>query len=67
MANLIPGRADYLWVDPTTGALRAYLNRIDIIDADWLPVNGGEDIVAGGGEGAGVHFADINADGKAVS
>ncbi|KAL8846048.1 MAG: hypothetical protein Q9221_008832 [Calogaya cf. arnoldii] len=59
------GRADYLWVDPTTGALRASLNRIDIIDADWLPVNGGEDIVAGGGEGAGVHFADINADGKA--
>ncbi len=65
MGNL--GRADYLWVKSETSALKASFNRVGIILADWLPVNGGDEIVAGGGNVAGVHFADINANRRAVS
>ena len=36
------------------------------IASDWLPVNNGDVIVTGGGNGAGVHFADVNGDGRAV-
>ncbi|KAL8830972.1 MAG: hypothetical protein Q9170_005496 [Blastenia crenularia] len=60
------GRADYLWVDPKTGAMRASLNRIGLIENNWLPVYDGKDLVTGVGKGEGVHFADVNGDGRAV-
>ncbi len=59
------GRADYLWIDPQSGALTAYLNRIGEIPSDWLPLNGGKPIATGGGPGAGVILTDLNNDGKA--
>ncbi|KAL8749116.1 MAG: hypothetical protein Q9184_006931 [Pyrenodesmia sp. 2 TL-2023] len=50
-------------VDPKTGAPRASLNRVSLTSADWLPINGCDEIVTGGESGAGVHFADISANG----
>ena len=44
------GRADYLWVNPKSGAVIAYLNKPNTI----IPVNGGKEIASGGGPGAGV-------------
>ncbi|KAL8689165.1 MAG: hypothetical protein Q9218_005102 [Villophora microphyllina] len=62
------GRADYLIVDQTSGAVTAYLNGGRNPDPNlgwvWLPVNG--PIASGiGRDGKGIRFADINGDGKA--
>ena len=59
------GSDDYLWVDPKSGALTAYLNVIGKNSANFVPVNGGKPIAAGAGPGAGVMFADLDNDKKA--
>ncbi|MCJ1424506.1 hypothetical protein MMC29_002394 [Sticta canariensis] len=60
------GRADYLWVNPKTGAIIAYLNTGNSLAQGWTPVNHGKHIAAGAGStGDGVFFADLNGDNKA--
>ncbi|KAL8651232.1 MAG: hypothetical protein Q9226_004788, partial [Calogaya cf. arnoldii] len=58
-------RADYLWVDPTSGALTAYLNRKGQNGVEWIPMNGAKSIATGRGPGAGVFLSDLDNDGKA--
>lgn len=60
------GRADYLWVNPKTGSVIAYLNTGHGIAQSWAPVNDGKYIASGaGGTGDGVFFADLNGDRRA--
>lgn len=60
------GRADYLWVNPKTGAVIAYLNTGSGLAQNWVAVDHGKYIAAGGGgTGDGVFFADLNGDNKA--
>lgn len=62
------GRADYLWVDPKTGSVIAYLNTGRGITQSWAQVNHGNHIAApgaGGDTGDGVFFADLNGDKRA--
>lgn len=56
------GRADYLWVNHTTGAVIAYLNggTGTSFAPNWVPANGGNPIASGIGPGAGVFFADMS-------
>ena len=62
------GKADYLWVDPTSGQLTCYLN---VGVPNWKPAGTNTDprklgvIADGAGEGASIFFADMNGDGKA--
>ena len=61
-------RADYLWVDPSNGAVTAYLssggpgNRPDNSQIHWIA----DGIIATGvgTDGSGVRFADLNGDGR---
>ncbi|MCJ1467350.1 hypothetical protein MMC07_005974 [Pseudocyphellaria aurata] len=60
------GRADYLWVNPKTSAVIAYLNTGRGTTQSWAPVNQGKYIASVvGGTGDGVFFADLNGDGRA--
>ena len=65
IASVSLGRADYLWVNPKTGAVIAYLNTGHGNAQRWAPVNNGKHIAAGGGSGGRVFFADINGDRRA--
>jgi hypothetical protein len=58
------GVADYLVVDPNTGAVTAWLNAgMDILGGlGWTSLG---QVAAGGGPGTEVQFADINGDGYA--
>ncbi|CZR50217.1 uncharacterized protein PAC_00089 [Phialocephala subalpina] len=58
------GFADYLWVDPTSGAVTAYLNGGIKSDGTSVWKSNGS-IASGVGAGAGVVFADIDGDGYA--
>ena len=53
------GRADYLWVDPDTGAVIAYLNTGQGNEISWKAVNDGKPMAYGAGKGASVHFANM--------
>jgi len=59
------GRADYLWLNETNGAVIAYLNTGSGNKMSWAPLNDAKEIASGGGPGAGVRFADISGSGKA--
>lgn len=60
------GRADYLWVNPKTGAVIGYLNTGHGNAQSWASVNKGRYIATNaGGTGDGVFFADLNGDGRA--
>ncbi|KAL8688084.1 MAG: hypothetical protein Q9218_005918 [Villophora microphyllina] len=60
------GRADYVWVDPESGAVTAYLNTKGANNGiTWIPLNGAKPIASGGGPGAGVILTDLDNDGKA--
>lgn len=54
------GKADYLVVDPTTGAVDAWLNNGG--GAGWVPIGR---VASGVALGSRVHLADITADGRA--
>ena len=59
------GKADYLKVDPVSGAVDWYLNGGANAAAGgwlWIPM---PQLAAGIGDGAGVRFADIDGDGRA--
>jgi hypothetical protein len=58
------GLDDYLWVDPTTGAVTLYLNGGYTADGGVNWISKGK-IATGLGDGPGVMFADLNGDGKA--
>lgn len=50
------GVADYLWIDPQSGGVIAYLNKGNNI---FQELNGGSPIALGLGPGSGVYFADF--------
>lgn len=56
------GKADYLWIDPQSGAVSIWLNKGL---ANYQPFNGGNAAVPGVGAGTGVHFADMDGDKRA--
>lgn len=57
------GKADYLWVDPSTGRLVAWLNNLP---GAWSPAGSDGGVIAdGAGAGDTVFFADMNGDGFA--
>lgn len=61
------GRADYLWIDRSTGAVKAWLNEPsgDRLRPNWNDIGL---IASGPGDGSGGHgiqFADLNGDGRA--
>ena len=60
------GKADYLSVDPVTGAVIYYRNGgpNSAANGGWIWVDEGQ-IASGLGAGAGVRFADIDGDGRA--
>jgi hypothetical protein len=55
------GKADYLWINETSGAMIAYLNKWDTSSntPGWIPVNGGKPIASGVGLGSHVRIADV--------
>lgn len=59
------GRADYLWLNETNGAVIAYLNTGSGNKMSWAPLNDAKEIASGIGSGAGVRFADMSGSGKA--
>ncbi|KAL8735840.1 MAG: hypothetical protein Q9181_002669 [Wetmoreana brouardii] len=58
------GRADYLFVNKTTGSIIAYLNTGKGDEITWKPVNNGKEIASGVAPRELVRFADIDLDGK---
>jgi hypothetical protein len=57
------GKADYLWVHPTTGQLTCWLNNLP---GDWAPAGTNNGIIASGaGSARSVYLADLNGDGMA--
>lgn len=54
--NFSTGRADYLWLDPDTGAITAYMNRGL---KNWQFANNGNPIALGVGPAANVLLADM--------
>ncbi|KAK5000912.1 hypothetical protein LTR66_000329 [Elasticomyces elasticus] len=58
------GKDEYIWVNETTGSVIAYQNRWDSAanKPHWFPINGGNPIASGIGNGTNVKWADVNAD-----
>lgn len=55
------GKADYLWVDPSTGALTCWLNKLP---GAFVSAGSNSGIIASGaGVGESIFFADMNGDG----
>ncbi|KAH8800307.1 hypothetical protein F5884DRAFT_904986 [Xylogone sp. PMI_703] len=60
------GRDDYLWVHTQTGGTVYYRNQVGIIAANWVEMDGGDEVASGiGSSGPNVLFADLNGDGRA--
>ena len=55
------GKEDYFWINATSGAMIAYLNKWDTSSntPGWVPVNGGKPIASGVGLGSHVRIADV--------